>query len=85
MNFIELVNKINNIDLNNKNELANIINEININSNNFNEWVENIFSERIDLFNMNKLPYLIDELYKTNDKIKFMLYCMLLEASCDKI
>lgn len=33
---------------------------------------------------MNKLPYLIDELYKTNDKIKFMLYCMLLEASCDK-
>jgi hypothetical protein len=85
MNFTELINKINNYDLNKKEDIINIVNEININQNNFNQWVNNIFSNQIKLFNMEKLPYLIDELYKSNDKGKFMLCCMLLEASCNQL
>ena len=87
MKFLELIEKTNNLDVKNKNEIVNIVNSININENNFNEWVENIFSEsgKIDTFNMGKLPYIIDELYKSDNKLLFMLACMLLEATCDKL
>lgn len=85
MDFFKLVDSVNEIDLNNKNEIVDIVNEIDINPDNFDLWVENIFSEKVCLFDMGKLPYLIDELYKTNDKLKFMLCCMLLESTCDKL
>lgn len=87
MNFLELIEKTNNLDVKNKNEITNIVNSINITEKNFNEWIENIFSEsgKIDSFNMSKLPYIVDELYKSNDKLLFMLGCMLLEATCDKL
>lgn len=83
MDFKELVEKVN--SFNDKREIVDIVNNIAINSDNFNEWVNNIFSKKVDQFDMNKLPYLIDELYKTTDKIKFMLCCMLLESTCDKL
>lgn len=85
MNFLELINKVNTIDWKNKNERVEVVNNININNDNFNEWVNNIFSDKVDLFDMNKLPFLIDELYQSDEKIKFMLCCMLLESTCDKL
>ncbi len=85
MNFLELMNQVNNFDVKNKEGMLEIVNNININNENFNEWVENVFSEKINDFDMNKLPYLIDTLYQTNDKTKFMLCCMLLESTCDKL
>lgn len=84
-NFLELVDKVNSFDVNDKNQIVEIANNIDISKANFDEWVDSIFSDKIDLFDMNKLPYLIDELYKTTDKFNFMLCCMLLEASCDKL
>lgn len=83
MNFKDLVEKVNSFS--DRSELADIVNSIAIDSNNFNEWINNVFSEKVNQFDMNKLPYLIDELYKTTDKIKFMLCCMLLESTCDKL
>ena len=87
MDFLKLIEKTNNLDVKNKNEIIDIVNSIDITEENFNNWVENIFSEdgNIDSFNMSKLPYIIDELYKSDDKLLFMLGCMLLEATCDKL
>jgi hypothetical protein len=85
MDFLKLVEKINNLDVTNKNEINDILIGININEQNFNDWVNNIFSDKVNLFNMGKLPYIIDELYKSNDKYYFMLCCMLIESTCDKL
>lgn len=87
MNFLELIKKTNNLDVKNQNEIINIVNNIDITEKNFNEWIDNIFSEnrKIDSFNMSKLPYIIDELYKSDNKLLFMLGCMLLESTCDKL
>ena len=35
--------------------------------------------------NVNKLPYVIDVLYQSNNKFNFMLGCMLLEATCSNL
>ena len=85
MDFFELINNVNNLSLNSEDEIASLVNEININTDNFNQWINYVFSEKVDLFDMKKLPYLIDELYKTSDKMKFMLCCMLIESTCDKL
>lgn len=85
MDFNELINQINNLDTNNKSESENIVTALNVNVDNFEQWIDNIFSDRVDMFDMKKLPYLIDELYKTEDKVKFMLYCRLLEATCNRL
>ena len=87
MNLLELIEKTNNLDVQNKNEIVNIINNIDITERNFNEWIDNIFSDngKVDSFNMSKLPYIIDELYKSDNKLLFMLGCMLLESTCDKL
>jgi len=83
MNYNELVNQVNSINENT--EINKIVENIDINENNFDQWVNDIFSEKINMFDMSKLPYLIDGLYHTDNKIKFMLCCMLLESSCDKL
>ena len=83
LKFDQLIVRVNGI--NNNNNVKEIVDKIDITPDNFNKWVDNIFSEKIDKFDMGKLPYLIDELYKTEDKFKFMLCCMLLESTCDKL
>lgn len=85
MDFFELIERTNNLDVNNKEEIANIVNAIDVSD--FDAWINNIFSEdgKINSFDMGKLPYIIDELYKSNDRLLFMLCCMLLEATCDKL
>lgn len=85
MNFSKLIERVNSINPEDKNSIIEIVNEIDIDENNFGQWVDNIFSDQINLFDMGKLPYLIDELYKSTDKLKFMLCCMLLESTCDKL
>lgn len=85
MNFLELVEKTNELDVNSKQEITNIVNNIAIDEKNFDEWLNNIFSDKINLFDMSKLPYIIDELYRSNDKFYFMLCRMLLESTCDKL
>lgn len=88
MNFIEfnkLKENIDKLDINEKENIKKIVKDININDNNFNNWVESIFSNDINKLDMNKLPYVVDELYQTTDKYKFMLCCMLLEATFDKL
>lgn len=85
MDFSKLIERVNVINPDDKNSIIDIVNNIDINEDNFDQWVDSIFSDKINLFDMGKLPYIIDELYKTNDKLKFMLCCMLLESTCDKL
>ena len=85
MGFNELKQEVNNLKLNDKEEIANIVDKINVTSENFNQWVDDVFSEKVNEFDMQKLPYIIDELYQSNDKLKFMLCCMLLEATCHQL
>lgn len=85
MDFSKLIERVNGINPDDKNSIIDIVNNIDINEDNFDQWADSIFSDKINLFDMGKLPYIIDELYKTNDKLKFMLCCMLLESTCDKL
>ncbi|MDY4997083.1 MAG: hypothetical protein SO108_05240 [Bacilli bacterium] len=85
MNFSELIIKTNSENLKNIDVLNSIISNIDITSDNFNTWIEKVFSDEVEKFDMSKLPYLIDGLYKSDDKLKFMLCCMLIESTCDKL
>lgn len=85
MNFSELINAVNAITPEDQNQIKEIVNNIDINQDNFDGWADSVFSEEVEKFDMGKLPYLIDELYQTTDKLKFMLCCMLLESTCDKL
>jgi hypothetical protein len=85
MNFLELITKINNENVDKREVINNIVSNIDITKENFNLWVDRVFSEDINKFDMSKLPYLIDELYKSNDELKFMLCCMIIESTCDKL
>ena len=85
MNFSELINAVNTINTEDQNQIKEIVNNIDINQDNFDGWADSVFSEEVEKFDMGKLPYLIDELYQTTDKLKFMLCCMLLESTCDKL
>ena len=85
MNLQKLIEKVNGQNLEKKNDFKGIVDSIDISNENFSKWVDDVFSEKVDSFDMGKLPYLIDELYQTNDKFKFMLCCMLLESTCERV
>ena len=85
MNFKELVNRVNSLDVKDEKEISDIISNIDINQDNISEWINTVFSDEVESFNMGKLPYLIDGLYKSDERSKFMLGCMLIEATCDKL
>lgn len=85
MNFEELITRVNNEEVDKREVIDDIVAKIDINETNFNVWVDKVFSEDVDKFDMSKLPYLIDELYQGNNKFKFMLCCMLIEVTCDKL
>lgn len=89
MNFEEFKENINQLDCkskdNLKNIVENIVENIDITPENFNLWIDYVYSERILDIDFYNLPYAIDELYKTNDKLKFMLCCMLIESTCTKL
>ena len=70
-------------DLINKSDISDIYDNINnfeIDDSEMNEWIDNIF-ERYGELDMNKMPYVLDTLYRSDDKLKFMSFCMLLEAT----
>jgi len=83
--FEKLKKDLESVDENNLDKLDIIIEDINIDDVNFNEWVQSIFSDEVFELNINVVPYLIDSLYKINDKYKFMLCCMLLESLCNDL
>ncbi|MBO5349354.1 MAG: hypothetical protein J6A89_06010 [Clostridia bacterium] len=82
MNFEKLKEKINNLNCESTEELKNFEENIDITLDDFNNLVEDIFSDKIEELDLNKIPYVIDELYQSNDQIKFMLCCILIEATC---
>lgn len=47
-------------------------------------WIDTIWSS-LDEFDLEKLPFVLEALYKQNDKIKFMFFCMILEATHEKL
>ena len=83
MNFEKLREEINNLNIETQEELKNIVVNIDIRPENIDLWIDDIFSDKIDGLDFEKLPYLIEELYKSDDKFKFMLCCMLIESTCE--
>ena len=77
------IDKVNNVD--DIEKFNSIVDSININDENFNKWVDAIFSDDIDTLDMQKIPYVLDCLYQSTDKYKVFLFCMLLEATCNKL
>lgn len=73
------------IDVNNQEELERFIDNIDINESNYNKWIEDVCSKKIDILDINKLPYIIDKLYVSNEKYQFLFCCMLLEQTYEKI
>lgn len=81
--FEELSDKINSAK--SEEQLEFIINEWKININKQKYWINNIYSDNINLIDINKMPKVLEILYKTNDKFKFIIFCMLLEATIFKL
>lgn len=85
MNYKLFENELEKLNIENKEDIKSFIEKIDINKDNFNDWVENLFNNKERNLNLEKLPYVIDILYQTDDKLLFMLCCMLIEATCDTI
>ena len=83
MNFEKLREEINNLNIKSQEELKNIVDNIDISPENLDLWIDDIFSDEIGDLDFEKLPYVIEELYKSDDKFKFMLCCMLIESTCE--
>ena len=84
--MLEKLNKqLEEININNREELDKFVDGIDIVEDNYNEWIEDLVSDKINILDMNKLPYLIDRLYICNDKYRFLLCCILLERTYDKL
>lgn len=84
--MLEKLNKqLEEINIDNREELDNLIESININFENYDDWYNDIFSDNIDSLNMDRLPYLIDRLYVSNNMYKFMMCCMLIENTCEQL
>ena len=80
--LLELLEKIN--LCRNQAEIDKIILDWKIKNEDINNWIDTLW-DSLDEFDMEKMPYILDALYKQNDKIKFMMFCMLLEATHDKL
>ncbi len=85
MNFEQWKQKIEELDCNAKESLTQFVDAIDISEDNFDAWVDYVYSDKIFELNLEKLPYVIDELYQTNDKYLFILCCMLIESTCEKL
>ena len=85
MNYIEFEKELEKLDIEDKTKVEEFVNNINIGKDNYDDWVANLFDKNHPSLNLEKLPYIIDALYQSNDKILFMLCCMLIEATCDTI
>lgn len=73
-NFKELIDKTDIKDL------YEAVDNFEINDSEINKWIDDIF-EHSDELDINKVPYVLDTLYRSDDKLKFMSFCMLLEST----
>lgn len=73
-NFKELISKTN------INEIYEAVNDFEIDDSEINNWIDDIF-QFADELDMEKMPYVLDTLYRSDDKLKFMSFCMLFEAT----
>ncbi len=48
-------------------------------------WTDRIYGDDINKLDINKLPIVLDVFYKTTDKFKFMLFCMILESTIEDL
>lgn len=85
MNFEEFKEELKSLNVDSKKSVEMFVENINVNESNFEYWIDNIFSDKINELELNKLPYVIDCLFTTNDKLKFMLCCMLIESTCESL
>lgn len=89
-NLESLKNKINNSK--DEKEIQEIISNWEIDIKEYEKWISS-FSEKtmkefekcILEFDMNKMPYMLESLYRENNKIKFSIFCMILEITFDKL
>ena len=79
LKIVELVNQAKG-----QTNIDNIIEQWNITDKETDEIVENLveFMDKIDL---NTLPYVLESLYKSNDKFKFFMFCQMLEQKQDEL
>ena len=52
MDFSKLIERVNVINPDDKNSIIDIVNNIDINEDNFDQWVDSIFSDKINLFDI---------------------------------
>lgn len=69
---------------NNQEDMDKAIEKLDIPDDSVDELIEKIFNLNESL-NLNNLPYALESLYKSDNKKKFMFFCILLEATFDKI
>lgn len=81
MKFKEFRDAINNTENNKINEL---ITNFEIKDEEIEEWIDNIYEHGNEI-DINKMPYVLDSLYKSNDKLMFSTFCMLLEVTYNKL
>ena len=64
-----------------------ILKEIDVDEKNFQQWIEVLLGKnnQVSELDMGKLPYIIDEMYQSNEQIIFVLGCMILEATFEQI
>lgn len=85
MSYIKFRDDLKKANVKDKEELERFIKSIDINQDNFDDWVDNLFNDDVKNLDLEKLPYVIDSLYKTDDKLLFILCCMLIEATCEDL
>jgi len=80
--FEVLAYKINNC--NNQTEIDDVINNWDLNQANFNKWVELTY-DNVDKLNVDKIPFLLDGLYRNQNEMKFVFFCIILELTYREI
>lgn len=80
--FLKLAEKINNSQ--NQEELEKIIKEWEIKNEDVEAWIDELF-DSIQEIDINRMPYVLNSLYKENDKIKFLFFCILLENTYSEL
>lgn len=80
--FLELANKVNNAK--NQDEMDLIVKKWEIKNEDVDSWIDELF-DSINEIDFNKLPYMLHSLYKTEDKVKFMFFCIILENTFDEL
>ncbi|MBQ3408175.1 MAG: hypothetical protein IJH12_03100 [Clostridia bacterium] len=77
MNFKQFTEIVNTTEIN---EIYNAINEFKVNDSEIDNWIDDVF-EHANEIDINKMPYILDSLYRSDDKFMFMSFCMLFEVT----